>query len=107
MGVHVNPAGRHQQAVRIDIALGWALFAADRHDAIAVDRHVAAEGCLACAVGNSAAANDDVMHEAAPGLRRGNDALWAMVAQCLNGELFIGGRAGSACGHAAREIVRG
>ena len=62
MGVHVDPAGRHQQAVGVDLAPGRALLAADRGDPAVRDRHVAGEARLAGAIDDGAAANDDVVH---------------------------------------------
>ena len=60
--VHVDPAGRDQQAVGVDLAPGRALLAADRGDPAVRDRHVAGERRLAGAVDDGAAANDDVVH---------------------------------------------
>ena len=62
MGVHVDPAGRDQEARGVDLALAGALLAADAGDASARDRHIPGEWRLAGAVDNGAAANDDVVH---------------------------------------------
>ena len=62
MGMHVDPAGRDQQAGGIDLALAGTLFAADRRNAAVGDGDVACECRLAGAVDNIAAANDDVVH---------------------------------------------
>ena len=62
MRVHVDPAGRDQQAVGVDVAPGRALLAAHGGDAAVGDRNVAREGCLAGAIDDGAAANDDVVH---------------------------------------------
>src|SRR5256885_1065535 len=65
--VHVDPARRDQQSVGIDLAPRRTLLAADRSDAAARDRHVAAERRLSSAVNDGAAANDDVVHGSLPG----------------------------------------
>jgi len=62
MGVYVDPAGCHQQAVGADLAPRRPLFAADRRDAAAGYRDVAGEGGRAAAIEDVAAANDDVVH---------------------------------------------
>ena len=62
MGVDVDPAGRHQEARGVDLALGRPLLAADGGDPPVGDRHVAGETRLAGAVDDGAAANDDVVH---------------------------------------------
>ena len=67
MGVHVDPAGRHEKAVGVDIAPGRTLLAADRGDPAARDRHVAGERGLAGTIDDGAAAYDDVVHETLPG----------------------------------------
>ena len=66
MGVHVDPAGRDQEPVGIDLAPRRALLAADVCDPPARDRDVAGEGRLAAAVDDAAAANDDVVHGSRP-----------------------------------------
>ena len=44
MGVHIDPARRHQEAGGVDLAPARTQPAADFHDALAGDRHVAGEG---------------------------------------------------------------
>ena len=63
MGVHVDPAGRDEQAVGVDFAPRRALLAADCGDAAAVDRDVSGERRLTGPIDDGAAANDDVVHE--------------------------------------------
>ena len=62
MGVDIDPAGRDQQAVRVDLALRRPGLAADRGDPAAIDRNVAGKGFAPGAVDDGAAANDDVVH---------------------------------------------
>ena len=58
MGVRVDPAGRDQKPVGVDVTLGGALFAADRGEAAIGNRDIAGVCGLAGAVDNSTAAND-------------------------------------------------
>ena len=62
MRVHVDPAGRHQQARGVDLAPSRTKFAADLDEALARDRQIAGERGLAGAIDDGAAANDDVVH---------------------------------------------
>src|SRR5215469_15638753 len=62
MRMSVDPTGRDQKPVGIDITLGGPLFAANRGDAAIGNRDVAREGGLAGAVNDLATANDDVVH---------------------------------------------
>ena len=63
MGVHVDPAGRDQKSVGVDVAPGRSLLAADGGNAAVLYGDVAGERRLAGAVDDGAAANDDVVHE--------------------------------------------
>jgi hypothetical protein len=62
MGVHVDPAGRHQQSRGVDLAPSRALLATDFSDALARDGHVAGKRRPAGTIDNGTAANDDVVH---------------------------------------------
>jgi hypothetical protein len=62
MCVHVDPAGRDQEAGGVDLAAGGTLRAADTRNLLACDRHVAGEGRRAGAIDDGAAANDDIVH---------------------------------------------
>ena len=62
MRVHVDPAGRDQEAVGVDLAPARTQLAADRRDAVAHDGDVARKGRLAGAVDDLSAADDDVVH---------------------------------------------
>src|ERR1700720_911800 len=62
MSMRVNPAGRDQKPVCIEVALGGTQFAADRGDAAVRDSDLAAKSGLAGAVDDGTAANDDVVH---------------------------------------------
>ena len=75
--VDVDPAGRDQETVGVDFALGRALLAAHRGDAVAGDRHVTRERRLAGAIDDGAAANDDVVH----GSRSGCDPAMMLPAE--------------------------
>src|SRR4051794_40623410 len=70
MCVHVNPTWRDQQSVGIDLAMCRTLLAAHSGDAAACDCNIAAEGRLAAAVNDRAAANDDVVHGSLPGIEK-------------------------------------
>src|SRR5256885_8871771 len=67
MRVHVDPAGRDQKPVGVDIAPGRALLAADRDDLAVRNRNIAAECGFSAAIDDAAAANNDVMHGRPPG----------------------------------------
>src|SRR5579871_4358547 len=66
MGVHVDPAGRHHQAIGVDLALGGPQLAADSGDLAVSDGDITAEGGLAGAVDDRAATNNDVVHANLP-----------------------------------------
>ena len=68
MRMDIDPAGRDQQTMRVDLALRRAGLAADLGDLGAVNRHVAGKACRAGTVEDGAAANDDVMHLASPAI---------------------------------------
>ena len=63
MRVHIDPAGRHQHAVGLDLAPAGPGLTADFGDAVAIDRDVAGEGRLAGAIDDGAAADDRIVHE--------------------------------------------
>src|SRR5262245_49411188 len=79
MGVRVDPARRDQKPVGVDLALGRALFAADRGDAAVGDRNIAGKRGLAGAVDDGAAANDDIVH----GRRVGPDSEIHTDSMCM------------------------
>src|SRR5262249_51493177 len=62
VGVHVDPPGRHQETVSVDLAPPGPLLAPDPDDARPRDGYVSGERRLAGAVDDGAAANDDVVH---------------------------------------------
>ena len=67
MGMDVDEARRHMQAVGVDFAPGAAADLADFGDQATVDGHVAGKGLAAAAVNNLAATNHDVMcHRKSP-----------------------------------------
>ena len=68
MGVDIDEAGRHQRAVRVDLAPAGPGPAAGLRDAPALDRNVAGEGFAPGSVDDRAAANDQIVHGAAPQL---------------------------------------
>ena len=70
MGMRVHPARRDQQTSRVDLAFAGGLLAADAGDAPIRNRHIAREGRLPGAIDDGAAANDDIVHGAAPWFRR-------------------------------------
>ena len=107
--VHVDPAGRDQEPIGIDVALGRALLAADRRDAAVRDRNVAGKGRLSGAIDDGAAANDDVVHGTSlPDLRATMMRLGPWRRNAPAAGLFTArANAWRVCGHAAHEIVRG
>jgi hypothetical protein len=62
MRVHVDPAGRHQEAGSINLAPSRTELAADFGDALARDRHVAIKCRLPGPIDDGPATNDDVVH---------------------------------------------
>ncbi len=102
MGVHVDPAGRHQQSIGVDLAPRRPLLAADRRDPAAGYRDVAGEGGRARPVDDAAAANDDVVHGELPGWRRRNDAPGKGRGQWVTKEPGCAFRAWLACGSRGR-----
>jgi hypothetical protein len=70
MRVHIDPARRDEEAVGIDDPLGRPGLAANRDDALAIDRDIAGEARRGGAVNNPAAANDDVVHRGSPSQTR-------------------------------------
>src|SRR5215475_4873592 len=66
MGVHVDPAGRHQEPVGVDLTLRRSLLAADRRNLAVGNGDVAGEGSLAGAVHDRAATKYDVVHASLP-----------------------------------------
>ena len=62
MRVHVDPAGRDQKPIGVDVAPRRSLLAADPNDPAARNRNVAGEGRLSAAIDNGATANDDIVH---------------------------------------------
>ena len=66
MGVHIDPARRDEETVGIDVALGGALFAADRCDTAAAMATSPVKARLAGAIDDGAAANDDIVHGSRP-----------------------------------------
>src|SRR5262245_41770768 len=61
--MHVDPAGRDQEACGVDVAPRRSCFATNLRNPSASDRHVATEGRLASSVDDAATANNNVMHE--------------------------------------------
>ena len=60
--MHVDEAGRDDQALGVDLALGRPRrHPADGDDAVAADRHVAVEPRIAAAVDDLAVADDEVV----------------------------------------------
>ena len=70
MGVDVDPAGRHQRALRINLAGCRACDLAHFGDPVILDGDVAGEGRLARAVGNGAAADDEIVGHVVYSLKR-------------------------------------
>ena len=63
MGVDVDPAGRDQQAARVDLAPPALAHLAHRGDDAAVDRDVAGEARAPGAVDDRSVANHQIVHD--------------------------------------------
>ena len=62
MGVDVDPAGRDEQPLGVDLVAGFARRPVRRGDPVAVDRDVTGAGRGAGAVDEGAVADDEIVH---------------------------------------------
>ena len=70
MSVHVDPAGRDEQAVRVELAAAAFIDAPDRDDAAALHADVAAEARASGAIEDRSAADHEVEHRVPSGVVR-------------------------------------